>query len=113
MRQQYEWADVCLLPSVSDTFGLVILEAMSLGVPVITTPNSGGPDVITDGENGFIVPVMSPDDIALKLEALDADRSLLSEVSQHSITRSADFSLDRYGELLATVVREAFDKRVN
>ncbi len=108
MRSQYEWADVCLLPSVSDTFGLVILEAMSLGVPVITTPNTGGADVVTHGENGFIVPVMSPESIVERLETLDADRELLRQFSEASILRSQDFGIERYGERLVSVVRQAF-----
>jgi glycosyltransferase involved in cell wall biosynthesis len=110
MRQQYEWADVCVLPSVSDTFGLVVLEAMSFGVPVITTPNTGGADVIVDGENGFIVPIMSPGDIAERLEILDADRVRLAALSQKAITRSGDFSMDRYGTRLIAAVRAAFER---
>ncbi|MGD9855316.1 MAG: glycosyltransferase family 4 protein [Planctomycetaceae bacterium] len=113
MRRQYEWADVCLLPSVSDTFGLVILEAMSLGVPVITTPNTGGADVIADGENGFIVPVMSPEDIAAKLDTLDAERGLLAEFSRKAIARSSEFNLQRYGDDLIAAVQTAYAQRVN
>ncbi len=108
MRLQYEWADVCLLPSVSDTFGLVILEAMSLGVPVITTPNTGGADVVTDGRNGYIVPVMSPESIVARLETLDANRNLLLAFSRDCIDRSQDFGIERYGERLVSVVHNAF-----
>lgn len=113
MRRQYEWADVCLLPSVSDTFGLVVLEAMSYGVPVITTPNTGAADVVEDGKNGFVVPVMSPDHIAQRLEMLDTERDRLSVLSENVIIRSADFSIDRYAQKLVAVVREAFLTRTN
>ncbi|MDA2918676.1 glycosyltransferase family 4 protein [Desulfobacterota bacterium AH_259_B03_O07] len=63
----YSLADVMVLPSVQDGFGLVICEAMACGCPVIATTNTGGPDVITDGVEGFIVPIRSPDAIAEKL----------------------------------------------
>lgn len=48
-------ANVFVFPSYFDGFGLVILEAMASGLPVITTTATGGPDVITDGKEGFII----------------------------------------------------------
>jgi glycosyltransferase involved in cell wall biosynthesis len=110
MPGQYEWADVLLLPSVSDTFGLVVLEAMSYGVPVITTHNTGGADVVIEGQNGFVVPAMRPDQIAQKLEVLDSGAHLLANLSEKAIGRSVDFSLDRYAERLIAVVQDAFVK---
>lgn len=55
--QQYGHFDVLLLPTIFEGFGLVIVEAMAAGLPVITTPHSIGPELINDGENGFIVPI--------------------------------------------------------
>lgn len=108
MAGQYQWADVCVLPSVSDTFGLVILEALSYGVPVVTTPNTGGADVISEGVNGFIVPVMAPEVIAQRLSGLDSDGALLASLSEAAIQRSRDFGIDRYAERLVTAVRNGF-----
>jgi glycosyltransferase involved in cell wall biosynthesis len=51
----YHKADVVVLPTLADGFGMVISEAMSKGIPVITTYNSGGPDIITHSKNGFLV----------------------------------------------------------
>ena len=56
MRDLYAQASVFVLPSVEDGFGLVIPQAMSCGVPVIASVNTGGPDIITDGVNGLLVP---------------------------------------------------------
>lgn len=53
----YHQADVFALPSLCEGFGHVILEAMSCGLPVITTENTAGADIILEGVNGFIVPV--------------------------------------------------------
>jgi glycosyltransferase involved in cell wall biosynthesis len=113
MANQYRWADVFVLPSVSDTFGLVILEAMSYGVPVITTPNTGGADVVTDGVNGFLVPIMAPEAIAGRLAQLDADRSLLSNMSAEALRRSRDFVLERYAERLIGEIAAAFGTHSN
>jgi glycosyltransferase involved in cell wall biosynthesis len=66
----YSQASVLVLPSVEDGFGLVITQAMACGVPVIATTHSGGPDVITDGRDGFIVPPRSAAAIAERLQFL-------------------------------------------
>lgn len=56
--------DVFVFPSLFEGFGLVITEAMSQGVPVITTDRTAGPDLITDGIDGWIVP--SGSSVAIK-----------------------------------------------
>jgi glycosyltransferase involved in cell wall biosynthesis len=56
--------DIFVFPSLFEGFGLVITEAMSQGVPVITTDRTAGPDLINDGEDGWIVPAGSS--IAIK-----------------------------------------------
>jgi alpha-maltose-1-phosphate synthase len=60
----YQHFDAFVLPTLFEGFGLVIIEAMAAGLPVITTPHSIGPEIITDRENGFIVPIR--DSIAIK-----------------------------------------------
>ncbi|MCX6967513.1 MAG: glycosyltransferase family 4 protein [Verrucomicrobia bacterium] len=70
--------DVFVFPSLFEGFGLVILEAMSQGLPVITTENTAGPDLIQEGESGFIVPIRSAQAIAEKLDLLLRDSRLLS-----------------------------------
>ena len=59
--------DVLVLPSVQDGFGAVITEAMAAGLPVIASTHTGGPDVIDDGETGFLV---EPRDVNALVEAL-------------------------------------------
>ena len=70
MRDLYSQASVLVLPSIEDGFGQVIVQAMACGVPVITTTNTGGPDVITDGKDGFIVPIRDSRAIAERLDYL-------------------------------------------
>ena len=50
-------ADVLVLPSLSEGFGLVVTEALACGLPVIVTPNVGASDLVRDGREGFVVPV--------------------------------------------------------
>ena len=108
IENQYRWADVCVLPSVSDTFGLVILEALAYGVPVITTPNTGGADVIQDGQNGFIVPIMAPSQIASRLRQLESDPDLLASQSAQALKSSRNFGPEQYSKRLTQVVCDAY-----
>ncbi len=65
--------DVLLAPSQREGFGLVFLEAMALGVPIVATRVSAIPEVVADGETGWLVPPRSPAAIAEALRAALGD----------------------------------------
>ena len=96
LREWYEWADVLVLPSISDTFGIVILEAMAAGLPVIASQASGGPDLIRDGIDGWIVPIRDSDAIAAKLEYLATSNGVAREMGAGARTRATAFDVDAY-----------------
>lgn len=81
LEQAYKSADVFCLPSIEDGFGLVIGEALSYGVPVIATTNTGAFEIITNGVNGYIVPIRDTEAILDKLEALAGNTELLNHMS--------------------------------
>jgi glycosyltransferase involved in cell wall biosynthesis len=56
LSARYSAADLCAFPTLGDGFGLVIQESMCCGTPVVTTPCGGGPECISDGIDGWIVP---------------------------------------------------------
>jgi glycosyltransferase involved in cell wall biosynthesis len=70
MRDLYSQASVLVLPSVEEGLALVMGQAMACGVPVIATTNTGAEDLITDGRDGFIVPVRDPAAIRDRLDYL-------------------------------------------
>jgi len=70
LPELYRRAEVVVFPSVNDAFGLVILEAMACGVPVVASDRSGAPDIIDDGVDGFIVPARDSAAIADRVERL-------------------------------------------
>lgn len=65
--QLYRKSDIFVLPSLTEAFGVVILEAMACGIPVIASNVGGIPEIITDGENGILVP---PDDSKILAEVI-------------------------------------------
>jgi len=87
----YRQADVFVLPTLSDGFAATQLEAMSRGLPVITTPNCG--EVVTQGKDGLIVPVADAKSLANAIVLLDRDRNLLAEMSHNAFIRSTQFLL--------------------
>jgi glycosyltransferase involved in cell wall biosynthesis len=66
----YRDADVFIFPSLYDSFGIVLLEAMSYGIPIIATNQGGIPDVVQDGETGFLVNKNNPSQLADRMAVL-------------------------------------------
>jgi glycosyltransferase involved in cell wall biosynthesis len=60
----FRQAGALVFPSLCEGFGMVLTEAMSQGLPVITTPNTGGGDLIEDGRNGLLVPIRNSERLA-------------------------------------------------
>ncbi|MFC5865252.1 glycosyltransferase family 4 protein [Acidicapsa dinghuensis] len=99
--------DVFVFPSLFEGFGLVIGEALSRGVPVITTPHTGGPDLLRDSQDGFIVRIRSAEVIAERLERLHRDRELLHTMSESARERAGQMTWQAYRDKTAAGVREA------
>lgn len=98
--------DVVVLPSLFEGFGLVILEAMAQGTPVITTDHTAGPDMIQDGVDGFLIPIRSADAVAEKLELLGKDRERLMSMKQAAKRKVQAHGWQIYRQRLVEVARE-------
>ena len=99
--------DVFVFPSLFEGFGLVLLEAMAMGLPIITTTHTAGPDLIEEGREGFIVPIRDANAIAEKLTRLHEDRSLRDEMSASARRRAKEFTWEDYGAKLSACVQTA------
>jgi len=107
MRQH----DVLIFPSLFEGFGLAITEAMSQGIPVITTAHTAGPDIIDDGVDGFIVPIRSAEAIAEKLEVLARDRERLRAMKISAREKAQKYPWENYRRALLTLAREVMKGR--
>ncbi|MEW6731313.1 MAG: glycosyltransferase family 4 protein [Acidobacteriota bacterium] len=95
----YSQADIFCLLSLQEGLALVIAQAMAMGLPVIATRNSGAEELITDGVEGFIVPIRDPDAVSEKLHLLAVDKSLRVEMGQRARAKILQgFSWSDYGQ---------------
>ena len=101
--------DVLIFPSLLEGFGLAITEAMSQGTPVITTAHTGGPDIIDDGVDGFIVPIRSAEAIAEKLELLTRDRERLRAMKISAREKAQIHPWENYRRALVTMAQEVMN----
>lgn len=98
--------DVFVFPSLFEGFGLVITEALSQGLPVITTPNTCGPDVISEGVDGFIIPIRDSEAIAEKIELLLRDRNLLEAMSEAAQEKARQLTWANYRARLISDIKK-------
>jgi len=111
MPEVYRAADVFVLPTVSDVFPSVVLEAMAVGLPVIVTVNCGSADVVRDGIDGFVVPIRSPEVIAEKLDLLARNPELREEMGKNAAEQAKNYSLEAYRQRLVQLLSETAEKR--
>jgi len=85
-----QWS-VFVLSSVAETFGIVVLEAMQAGVPVVATKVGGVPDIITNGKNGLLIPSRNSHAIAKSVIDLLERPAMASKLKRESLKRVEDF----------------------
>jgi D-inositol-3-phosphate glycosyltransferase len=107
----YRAADVLLVCSYSESFGLTALEAHACGTPVIGTAVGGLSHIVADGTSGFLVGSRDPAEFAARLKTLLADGDLQGNFSKRAYERSLvyswDSTADAFVELYECLLREA------
>jgi starch synthase len=103
---------VMVLPSIEDGFGLVQAQALACGCPVIASRNTGAEDLFTDGVEGYIVPIRSPDILAERLQRLADDPEQRQRMSAAALQRVQCIGgWDLYGENIVATVKELLHAR--
>ena len=98
-------ADVLVLPSLSEGFPNVVLEAMAAGLPVVASRVGGLPEIIEEGHNGFLVEPKSPEQIAEKVLLLLGDDELRKRISENNREKAQGYSWERVVDRLEEVYR--------
>jgi len=90
----YKWygkADIFVSPSLAESFGMTFLEAMASGLPIVGTKVGGIPEVVIDGENGFLVKPKNSYQLKLMIEKLMMDLKLRNKMGEKSRQRARKF----------------------
>ena len=106
LNQYYSSANVLVFPSLVEGFGLVILEAMACGIPVITTPNTGGIDILTNSVEGFIIPIRDVDALKEKLEWCYRHPQELAEMGRAARRKAEELTWGLYRQKLGEAIRQ-------
>jgi len=103
--------DVLVLPSIIEGRALVMQEAMSQGLPVIITPNTGGEDLVEEGRTGFLVPIRSPRAIAERLDWFADSPEETQHMGQLAQRKAEGYRWDNYGALISRSLKEQLAAR--
>lgn len=108
LQNLYAQSVVVVMPSTwIEAFGLVGIEAMSVGRPVVASNVGGIPDWLIDGKTGYLVPPANAEAIADALIRLFEDKPLLLEMMKNSRVRAEEFSIDSYTNSLIALYQKS------
>jgi glycosyltransferase involved in cell wall biosynthesis len=96
----YKSADLLLLTSNYEGYGLVVAEAMAAGLPVVMTDVGCAGELVIDGENGLVVPIGDKDELAKSIKQIFSDKELYKRLKNGAEKSGANFiSKDKYLDL--------------
>jgi len=94
LLSQYAKADLFLMPSLTEAFGVAILEAMAAGIPVIASRTGGIPEIIQDGGNGALISPGCPKELAAAILDLIGNASKFENYHHRGLVTAHQFSSD-------------------
>lgn len=107
-------ADIFVFPTYYhfETFGLVNLEAMQYGLPVISTNEGGIPDIVENGKTGFLVRKNDPEHLADMLEILVQDKDLRLKMGEAGKVKfHKEYTIDVFENRLSEILSDILDKK--
>ncbi|MGO4876819.1 glycosyltransferase family 4 protein [Pedobacter psychrotolerans] len=110
LMKMYTKAHVLIHPTLADGFGMVISEAMSCGLPVITTFNSAGPDIIEPYKNGLLINSNDKSAIQKSVVWCIENKYKLGEMGRQALHKAESYPWSAYRTILAATVQEVLNK---
>jgi len=106
------WADILVLPSVREDFGVVLLEAQASGLPIIASRVGGVPEATCESETALLVRSHSPEELASRIKTLATDHDLFRRLSEKGPAYAKRFSNEKIGEQLVAWYRRLIKRRM-
>ena len=94
----YKSADICVFPSRLEGFGIVILEAMASGIPIIASNTGGIREIISNGKNGMLFKPGDADALSKAILALYQDLDLRKKISQAALKTVTEYNWENIAE---------------
>jgi D-inositol-3-phosphate glycosyltransferase len=107
----YAAADLCAVPSLTESFGLVALEAMACGTPVVGTRVGGLQTVIESGKSGLLVPAGDDEALAEAMAEVLTDARLRMHLAHGARDRAEHFTWSRVGDRIVDLYDRVLDER--
>jgi D-inositol-3-phosphate glycosyltransferase len=105
----YSAAELLVMPSHYESFGMVALEAMACGTPVIASEVGGLAYLVRDGETGFTVPDQEPELLSEKITWLLDDRDLHRTMSERAVEYAQDYAWEKIAAQIVDVYKELLE----
>lgn len=102
----YRASDLCVVPSYSESFGLVALEAAACGIPVIASRSGGLVEVVRDGETGFLIPPQDTSGFLRTANMLLSSPELRDRLGKAAARRAAKFNWGLAGEMVLGLLKD-------
>jgi len=113
IEKYYRASDLLMMLSTFDTFGMVVLEAMAAGLPVVVSATVGAKDVVDDGVNGFVLQDPRDDESVAGAIAALADPVVLSRFGGEAQRTATRCSWERTTDEIARLYEEVADRRLD
>ncbi|PYY10678.1 MAG: hypothetical protein DMG61_21065 [Acidobacteria bacterium] len=105
LRDEYRRADLLCLPSLSDGFGQVVLEALACGTPALTTNSAGASDLIQQRENGLLIPAADLDSLVNSLDWASQNRDKLRQMRSPARATAEQYSWTRFRRSIVKILQ--------
>lgn len=109
LLHQFSSSHIFLFPTMGEGFGLVLLEAMAAGLPVITTENCGGKDIVLNEQNGFIIPVGDTKAIIDKVNWALMYPDNLRKMSVEAIKTAHYYTWSTYEDGIRSAIKQSLE----
>ena len=111
LSEQYSSSNVFITCSIEEGLSMVQLQAMSCGLPIICTPNSGGDEIIDNGNDGFILPIRDIEELKKKILYLYNNQSICFDMGMSAQKKIKDsLSWESYGKNVISAFQKLLKK---